>query len=423
MSKIRLRLIRFSVVAALCALLAGVALFLYLTREGTVYLSFKGTTPYDILFLGESVTLTLDNLPEGLVQKDFILTDDSGTGHGACEIHGQTVTATKPGYIRVITFAKAGRTTYKASFRGYVPTMVPKITCNGVPLSGAVPVGAGEPLPGVNVWVDKGIRFQERGPKIIGDFSSFNEVRDGLKRYHYSFDQAALNQLKDDYVITVKAEYRDKPFNEIKVKYYETDTLKRVLDYMMVAALYNKPDTSTLESFLKFKGVSRTIRKLTMDDIWVQSTSGGKCCVLEESGWVKQSGSKGAFVSTSISIDLGLTSSMPPDRMVDPVNGAQYAIIMSQGSEFDGVYYYRNKAGQISSVDYYQFYFTAELRESATNKLLETIYREDTSGRIQPRDKIYAEAENDGAFAESMEVSREKCRIAIMKYVYETMWQ
>jgi hypothetical protein len=293
---IKKRFSRFRIVTALCVLLAGaIALFFYLTREITVYVSLKeASSDYAhraVFLLGESRTFYLADLPQGVTSEDFTLTDtsDGYTPQGACEINGLTVTATKAGSIGLGARAKVGRTTYLANFKGYVATAAPIITCAGVPLSGAVPVGAGETLPGVNAWVDEGIPFLARGPDIVGDFSYFNEKKNGLKRYYYSFDQQKLHQMKDDYVITVKAEYRDKPFNEIKIQYYETDTIEEMLNYITAAARYRKPDTSTFENFLKFKGVAQAKRKYPLDELLFleKSVSGGRYIVIEMDDIIK----------------------------------------------------------------------------------------------------------------------------------------
>jgi hypothetical protein len=105
--------------------------------------------------------------------------------------------------------------------------------------------------------------------------------------------------------------------------------------------------------------------------------------------------------------------------MVDFASGAQYIILIGQGKEFDDVYSYRDEAGRMSSVRYYQYYYTAELFENATGKLL---YREDTRGKLKPEDKLFAEAEERGGFAGGIDAAREKCREAVMKYIYATMW-
>jgi hypothetical protein len=199
-----------------------------------------------------------------------------------------------------------------------------------------------------------------------------------------------------------------------------------MLNYITAAAQYNKPDTSTLENFLRFRGVAQAKRKLSEGDplFSKKSVSGGKYAVLEmdDIHWVEQPGGKFVAAPLSISVDWGLTSSMPPDRMVDSVNGAQYVIVIDQGREFDGVYSYRDSAGRVSSVRYYQSYYTAGLFENATGELKETIYREDTSGQLQPAERLFAEAEKRGGFAGGIDVAREKCREAVMKYIYETMW-
>jgi hypothetical protein len=420
---------RFRVAAALGVLLAGTALFLYLTRETIVYVSFQGVSQhfaYPVVFLqGESRTFSLNDLPQDVTPEDFTLTDTSAgyTTQGACEIDGLTVTATKAGYIGVEATAKVGRTTYLAGFKGYVAATAPKIICNDISVSGAIPVGQGEPLPGLSAWVDKEIPLYERGPDIKGSFSYFNEETGGLKRYRYSFDQFALRQLKDDYVITLKAEFRDRPFNEIKVKYYETGTHGEMLNYIAAAARYNKPDTSTLENFLKFKGVAQAKRKYPLDELLFleKNVSGGKYIIIEmdDIQWVQRPGDKYEAVPLAFSIDWGLTSSMPPDRMFDLAGGAQYIIIIGQGKELDDVYSYSDEAGRLSSVRYYQYYYTAELFENAAGKL---IYREDTSGKLQPEDNIFAEAEERGGFAGGIDAAREKCREAVMKYIYEAVW-
>jgi hypothetical protein len=365
-------------------------------------------------------------LPQGVTSEDFTLTDtsDGYTPQGACEINGLTVTATKAGYIGVRATAKVGRTTYLAGFKGYVAETAPKITCNGVPLSGAIPVGAGEPLPSVRMWTDKAIPFKKGGPD--GTFSYFKDEKDGVAIYRYSFDQFKLRQLKNDYIITVKAEYRDKPFNEIKVEYYETDISKGMLNYITAAEPYNKPDTSTLENFLKFKGVASGRRQLSGDDplFTKKNVTGGKYIVIEadHSKLVQLAGDKYKSVPTELSIEWGLTSSMPMDQMVDFVNGAQYAILINIGKEYDGEYSYRDKTGRMGTVRYYQYFFTAELYDETTGKLVKMIYREDTSGTVKPEERLFVEAEERGGFIGGRDAARKKCRDAVMKYIYETMW-
>lgn len=429
---IKKRFGRVHAVAALCVLVAGgIALFLYLTREITVYVSLKdASSDYAhraVFILGESRTFYLAGLPQDVNPKDFTLIDagDGRSSQGACEINGLTVTATKAGYIRLAASAKVGRTTYQTSYVGYVAATAPTVTCNGVPLSGAVPVGARETLPGVRVWADKEIPLVKGGPEIMGDFRNPPGKMDGVNIYSHSFDQSGLRRLKDDYVITVKAEYRDEPFHEIKVKYYKTDTTGEMLNYIAAAAQYNRPDTSTLENFQKFKGVATAKRQLDADDLLVtlENASGGKYVVLEADHvkWEQLPDGKYKAKPTDLSIDWGLTSSMPLDRIVDSVNGAQYAILINFGKEYDGRYNYKDKDGWVSVVQFYQHYYTAELYTMA-GKLLETIYREDTSGWLKPHEQVTAGVGERGGFIGGQEAAREKCRKAVMKYIYDNMW-